>query len=132
MIERIDVSGINYDLEEDIKRYVRRKIGRLDRFVPRHARKSLRVEVRLRQTNEKHGNKYEAEAVFHLPEEQLTVKDSTMNMFAAVDIIEEKMKNSLRKYKEKHDASNPRGGGIMGRLKRGRQPEPPELAEEEA
>ncbi len=75
--------------------------------------------MRLRLTNEKHGNKYEAEAVFHLPEEQLTVKDSTMNMFAAVDIIEEKMKNVLRKYKAKHTA-NAKGGGILGRFKRRR------------
>ena len=90
MIKHIDISGIGYELEEDIKRYARRKIGRLDRFVPRKARPSLRAEVRLRQTNESHGNKYECEVVFHVPDEQLTAHDSTMNMFAAIDIVEEK------------------------------------------
>lgn len=119
MIKHIDISGINYDLEEDIKRYVRRKIGRLDRFVPRHARGSLHAEVRLRQPNEKHGNKYECEVIFHVPDEQLVAKDTTMNMFAAVDIVEEKMKNALRKYKDKHTASA-KGGGLLGRFKRRR------------
>lgn len=117
MINRIEISGINYKLEEDIKRYVRRKIGRLDRFVPRRTRGSLHVEVKLKEANEKHGNKYECEAVFHLPEEQLCVSDSTMNMFAAIDIVEEKMKNSLRKYKDKH-ATSRKGGGLLGRFKR--------------
>lgn len=120
MIQHIDISGVNYELEDNIKRYVRRKIGRLDRFLPRHARKSLHAEVRLRQPNEKHGNTYECEVIFHVPEEQLMVKDTTMNMFAAVDIAEEKMKNVLRKYKEKHNlkARAAKGGGLLGRFKR--------------
>jgi len=120
MIKHIDISGIGYELEEDIKRYARRKIGRLDRFVPRKARPSLRAEVRLRQTNESHGNKYECEVVFHVPDDQLTAHDSTMNMFAAIDIVEEKMKNTLRRYKEKHSAVG-KGNGLFRRLRRERR-----------
>lgn len=120
MIKHIDISGINYDLQNDIKKYARRKIGRLDRFVPRRARPSLRAEVRLRQTNERHGNKYECEVIFHVPDEQLTVHDSTLNMFAAVDIVEEKMKSALKRYKEKHSASA-KGGGLFGRFRRRRR-----------
>lgn len=120
MIKHIDISGIGYELEEDIKRYARRKIGRLDRFVPRKARPSLRAEVRLRQTNESHGNKYECEVVFHVPDEQLTAHDSTMNMFAAIDIVEEKMKNTLRRYKEKHAAIG-KGNSLFRRLRRQRR-----------
>lgn len=127
MIQRIDISGISYDLDDDIKKYVRRKIGKLDRFIPRQARSSAHVEVRLKQINESHGNKYECEVLVHVPDEQLTVKDSTMNMFAAIDIVEEKMKNLLRKYKEKHQGHARAGGGILGRFRRTNGELPAEL-----
>jgi ribosome-associated translation inhibitor RaiA len=38
----------------------------------------------------------------HLPHEILTTKESTLNIYAAVDIVEAKMKNQMLKYKEKH------------------------------
>ncbi len=118
MLQHIDITGINIELEDDIKRYVRRKIGKLDRLVPRQARPEARAEVRIKFLNEKHGNKYECEVLVHLPDEQITAKDSTMNQFAAVDIVEEKLKNVLRKYKEKHQGSAKAGGGILGRFRR--------------
>ncbi|HEX6462081.1 MAG TPA: ribosome-associated translation inhibitor RaiA [Candidatus Saccharimonadales bacterium] len=115
MIKRIDITGINIELKADIKKYVRRKIGRLDRFVPRHARESLHAEVILKEANEKHGNKYECEIKVHVPDELLVVKDSTMNIFAAVDIVEQKLKNVMRKYKEQR---TDHGRGILSRLRR--------------
>lgn len=115
MIKRIDITGINIELKDDIKKYVRKKIGRLDRFVPRHARESLYVEVILKETNEKHGNKYECEIKIQVPDELLVAKDSTMNMFAAVDIVEQKVKNLMRKYKEQR---SDHGRGILQRFRR--------------
>lgn len=125
MIQRIDIAGLKVDLDEDIKKYVYRKIGRLDRYVTRHARKSLRADVKLRDVGRKYGNKYECEVILHMPSEVITSKDSTMNMFAAVDIVEAKLKNQLKKYKDQH--IHTRGGGIVGRLKQ-RLGEPAESA----
>lgn len=115
MIQHIDISGDNYELKDDIKKYVHRKIGRLDRFVPRHARESMRAEVILKEVGDKHGNKYQCEVIMVVPDERLTAKDSTLNMFAAVDIVEQKIKNMLRKYKEQRTNH---GRGILHRLRR--------------
>lgn len=104
MIAKIDTSGINLELSEDIKKYINRKIGRLDKYMPRHARKSVHAEVKLRQTNNRLGNKYECEALLHLPGELIQAKESTLNMFAAVDIVEAKLRNQLIKYKAMHVA----------------------------
>ena len=101
MIAKIDTSGINLELSEDIKKYIQRKIGRLDKYMSRHARKSVHAEVKLRQTNNRLGNKYECEVLLHVPGEIIQAKESTLNMFAAVDIVEAKLRNQLRKYKEK-------------------------------
>lgn len=76
------------------------KVGRLDRFAPVHARKSMRAEVKLRQVDLAHGNKYEAEVILQVPDKTITAKDTTLNMMAAIDIVEAKLVAQLRKYKD--------------------------------
>ncbi|MFY9228465.1 MAG: ribosome-associated translation inhibitor RaiA [Candidatus Microsaccharimonas sp.] len=100
MIAAIDMSGVKYTIDETTKKYVLRKIGRLDRFLPKHARKSVTVDVKLKQVNRDHGNKYEAEVILNVPDKRMTAKDSTVNMLAAVDIVEAKLLSQLRKYKQ--------------------------------
>ena len=101
MITHIDISGVgNFHPEEIILKYVRKKIGALDRLAPRHARKSIRATVKIAQINQPRGNKYLVEALLHLPGKILNAKDSTMNAMAATDIVETKLANQLRKYKD--------------------------------
>lgn len=102
MIQSIDISGVKYDLDTATKKYATKKIGALDRYLPKHARKSASAEVKLKEVNRSHGNKYEAEVILHVPDRQLTAKDSTMNMLAAVDIVEAKLATQLKKYKQTH------------------------------
>lgn len=100
MIGSIDITGIQYDVNARTQRYVTEKVGKLDRYVPMHARKTMRAEVKLRQVNRDHGNKYEAEVILQVPDKVITAKDTTMNMMAAVDIVEAKLVAQLRKYKD--------------------------------
>lgn len=115
MIEPIDIVGQKFDLDEDIKRYVRKKIGRLDRYLSRHARKSVKAEVKLRDVGKNHGNKYECEVILHLPSDTVMAKDSTLNVFAAVDIVEAKLKNQLRKYKDMRTTRRSRIKEVLSR-----------------
>src|SRR4051812_35313914 len=100
MIASIDVTGIKYEVDKKTLRYVTEKVGKLDRYLPSHARKTMTADVKLKQVNRDHGNKYEAEVIVHVPEKTLTAKDSTVNMMAAVDIVEAKLVAQLRKYKQ--------------------------------
>ena len=100
MIESIVITGIKYDVDETTKKYITKKIGRLDRFLPRHARKSVTAEVKIKEVNKDHGNKYEAEVTLNVPDKHLTAKDSTLNVLAAIDIVEAKLVTQLRKYKD--------------------------------
>lgn len=106
MMSHIDMSGINVDLTDDFKKYVMRKVGRMDRFLPRRARQTAHAEVKVREANEAHGNKYECEVILHVPNDTITARESTLNMFAALDIVEQKLKNQLKRYK---DSQHPRG-----------------------
>ena len=117
MMKVINITGVRYTPDELTKRYVRKKIGSLDRYLSRHTRKSATVDIKLKEVNRAHGNKYECDVIVHLPEHTITAKDSTLNMLAAVDIVEEKLRAQLKKY---HDTRKDHRGrhDLLGRLKR--------------
>jgi putative sigma-54 modulation protein len=118
MIKQIDIVGDGVELKDDLKKYITKKVGRLDRYVSRQARKSARAEVKMSETTSKNAaGKYECEVLLHLPEHQITAKEATINMFAAVDIVETKLKNQLHKYKEQQ--LDCRQGGLRKLLRRG-------------
>lgn len=100
MIELTEIIGDKYEVDEVTRKYITKKISRLDRYLPGHAKKSASAVVRLKQVNRDNGNKYEAEILLVVPDKQLTAKDSTGNMLAAIDIVEAKMMNQLRRYKQ--------------------------------
>ena len=98
----IDITGVRYQIDEVTKKYVTKKVGRLQRFLPRHARKSAKAEVVLKEVNRANGNKYECDVVITVPGKKIAAKDSTMNMLAAVDIVEAKLTTQLKKYHDEH------------------------------
>lgn len=100
MIETIDITGDNYEVNAITEKYILKRIGRLDRYLPSHARKSALADVKLKEVNRDHGNKYEAEIILRVPDKVMLAKDSTVNMLAAIDIVEAKIVNQLRRYKQ--------------------------------
>ena len=104
MFKKLDISGVHMQVDDKLRSYITKKVGKLDRFVPRHARESAQVEVFVKDAKKKGKKEYVCEVVMRLPKETVTVKESTMNAFAAVDIVEAKLKNQLKKYKETHSS----------------------------
>lgn len=118
MIEPITITCRKMSLDETVKKYSIKKIGRLDRYLPRHARKTASAEIILNQVDHPHGNKYEVEALLKVPEKTFIAKDSTVNVLAAIDIVEAKLQGQLRKYKTQQlRRSGRRDGGIAGRFR---------------
>ena len=116
MITRIKVTGIGFEVDDSMRKYVIKRIGRLDRYLPRHARKSVSAEAKLEQVDHDHGNKYEAEVILIIPGGPITAKDSTGSMFAAIDIVEAKIRSQLMDYKQANIAHIGRRR-IMSRFK---------------
>ena len=123
MIKNLTITGIRYELTETTKKYVEKKIGALDKYLPRHARKSASADVKITQTNNPGGNKYEVEVVMNVPDKVITAKDSTMNVMAAVDIVEAKLNGQIRKYKQSTVPHEVKGRGLLARFKRSYQRE---------
>ena len=74
--------------------------------MPKHSRESVHAEVKLSRSKSSDKKQYSCEVILHLPKEQITAKDATLNMFAAVDIVERKLKSQLLKYKALHQRSS--------------------------
>ena len=102
MIQKLEINGVHAVLTDDLKKYITKKIGKLDRYMPRHARESAHAEVFVKEVMIKTKKENVCEVVLHLPGSTLMTKEATINMFAAVDIVEAKLKNQLKKYKATH------------------------------
>lgn len=103
MLQKFEVQGVHTEIGDSLQKYVNRKIGGLDRYLSKHDRVSAHGEVILRESKSKSTDHCSCEAILHLPNQTLVAKERAMNMFASVDIVEAKMKQQIKKYKEKHE-----------------------------
>lgn len=102
MIQKLEINGVHFKLDSDLKKYVTNKIGKLDRYMSRYVRESAHAEVKLIESKQKARKQATCEVVLYLPKSNITTKETTVNMYAAIDIVEQKLKNRLKKYKETH------------------------------
>ncbi len=106
MIKKLEVRGVHMHVDPKLFTYANKKLGKLDRYISKHARTSAHMEVILKEEVLKTKKNCICEVVTHLPGDTINTKESTINMYAAIDIVEAKLKNQLKKYKELH--GNPR------------------------
>ncbi len=110
MIEKIDISGSNFKVEESFKKYVEKRIGKLDRYLPRQNRKDVVAKVVVTEVNRDHGNKYELSVSLNIPGGKvLAAKDEASNIFAGIDIIEAKLTGQIRRFKTENTNYDKKG-----------------------
>ena len=121
MIENIDISGSNYKVEESFQKYVHKRIGKLDRYLPRQNRKDVGAKVVVTQVNRDHGNKYELSVAMEIPGGKvISAKDECSNLYAGIDIVEAKLTGQIRRFKlEQNPHLKKEKHGLRGLFKRG-------------
>lgn len=102
MIKKLEINGVHFEVDDKLKAYVSKKLGKLDKYIPKHARQSTHLEVFLKEIKIKAKKENVCEVILHLPHDIITTTESTINMYAAIDIVEAKLKNQIKKYKMKH------------------------------
>jgi putative sigma-54 modulation protein len=102
MLSKFEVHAVHTEVDSQLKNYLNKKIGGLDKYISKHSRKSAHGEVHLKESKAKDKNRYTCEVTIHLPKETIVIKEKSLNMFAAVDIAEAKLKQQLKKYKDTH------------------------------
>lgn len=112
---KIELTGRNFEVDSKIRSYTEEKLGSLDKFVPRgevgvaHAAVVLEEDVSGREDN-----RFVCDVVLVVPGAKLVAREGTVNMYAAIDIVEAKLQAQLVKHKEKH-AESPRRGRLLSR-----------------
>lgn len=103
MIAKFELKGVHTTIDANLQKYATRKLAGLDKYLPRHHRDAAHAVVELKQANKaREQRKYTCDVTLHLPKETIHVAESTLNMYAAVDIVETKLKQQIKKYKESH------------------------------
>ena len=106
MIAKFEVTTVHTHLDDRLEKYITKKLAALDRYLPRRSRESAHAEVILKEDKSlkhaNHRNPFTCEVTLHLPHEVINLSESTPNMYSAIDIVEAKLKHSIRKYKELH------------------------------
>jgi ribosomal subunit interface protein len=102
MIQKFEIQGVHTLVDDKLRAYVAKKIGGLDRYISRHSRESAHAEVHLKETQAKKNDRCRCEVTLFLPHQTIIVKENALNMYAAVDITEAKLKLQLKKYKDLH------------------------------
>ncbi len=110
MLKKFEIQGVHTVVDDKLKAYVTKKIGGLDKYMSRHNRQSAHLEVHLKESKAKKGSDHcKCEVTLHMPHQTIIIKENALNMYAAVDIVEAKLKQQLQKYKDLH------GSGKMHR-----------------
>lgn len=103
MLKKFEIQGVHASVDDDLRKHVTKKIGSLDRYIPRHSRESAHAEVFLKASRVKGDKHCTCEVALFLPHQTIVVKESAKNMYTAVDIVEDRIKQQLQAYKDKHD-----------------------------
>jgi ribosomal subunit interface protein len=104
MLQRLEITGIHLDVDENLHK------------------DSAHAEVRLKETTKGTKKTCFCEVTLHIPGDTITVSESTINMYAAVDIVESKLKNQIIKFRETHVGGKHKRH-LFARFRRRAQPE---------
>ncbi len=105
MLQKFEIQGVHHVVDDNLRKYVTKKIGGLDKYISKHTRLSAHGEVFLKESKAKNKVNCSCEVTLFLPHQTIAVTESALNMYAAVDIAEAKLKLRLKKYKDLNDTS---------------------------
>jgi ribosomal subunit interface protein len=108
MLQKFEIQGVHTTVDDKLRAYVTKKLGGLDRYMSRHARPSAHLQVHLKENKKKDNAHCMCEATLRMPHQDIVIKENALNMYAAVDIVEAKLKQHLQKYKETHGTGKTR------------------------
>jgi len=102
MLQKFELSATHMELDDRLKKYATKKLANIDRYLSKHIRSSAHLEVRLKEHRSDGQKQSVCDVTLHLPQGTIKIRESTQNIFASVDIVEAKLKQQVRRYKESH------------------------------
>jgi ribosomal subunit interface protein len=97
--DKVKITDENVTPDAKLHKYAGRKLGHLERFIPRRQRDNLQIDVMLSESQKAARASYGCQATVHLPNKNLSASADTLNHYAAVDIVEAKLAQQLKTVK---------------------------------
>lgn len=102
MLQKFEISGVHTEINESLRKYITKKLGKIDRYLSKQTRASAHLEIRLKEDRIDGKKLCTCDVTLHMPQDTIKIKESTLNMYAAVDIVQVKLKQQVERYKESH------------------------------
>lgn len=100
MIDKIEITGNGLKADEVFRKYTKKRIGKLDRYLPRGFKKDVVVKIIVTEIGKSKADKYEISAAMEIPGGKvIAARDECSNIFAGVDLVEAKLTGQIRRYK---------------------------------
>lgn len=125
---RIHITTKNIELGEEIAKYIKEKIGELDKFInyPGEEQKEIKggrspvevwVEIGRTTFHHRKGDVYRAEVQLHLSGKSLRAESESEDLKASITDVKDELQKELKKYKGKAEALNKRRRRFMKKLR---------------
>lgn len=101
----ISIKGTNLKLNDSIKAYLQDKIGSLEKYI-------TVLEVRVELEKDRHhqtGLVYRAEVMLFVGGKIVRAEAKGQDVYAAIDLVEPKLKEQIAKFKDKRTTLQRRG-----------------------
>lgn len=102
MLQKFELIATHLELDDRLKKYATKKLATIDKYFAKQIRQSAHMEVRLKEHKSNGQKQCVCDVTFYLPHDTIKITDSTQNIYAAIDIVEAKLKQQVRKYKDLH------------------------------
>ena len=112
---KCELKGRNFEIDDKLRVYIEDKIGGLEKYLPRQVRETASCLIIIEDDpSGREDNRYVCEALLSVRGTKLISREGTVNSYAAVDIVEAKLRSQLTRYKDKY-ALEPRRGRMLSR-----------------
>jgi putative sigma-54 modulation protein len=96
---QISITGKNLEITDSLRKYVEKKIGRLDRYLPNNILEG-RVELAVESTRAAKDSQV-AQVTLRTKQTVLRAEESSADMFASIDAVFEKIQRQIDRFKGK-------------------------------
>jgi len=95
---QLSIAGKNLEITDSLRKYVEKKIGRLDRYLP--SIQEARVELSVENTRAAKDRQI-AQITLRAKQTVLRAEESSADMFASIDAVFDKMQRQIDRFKGK-------------------------------
>ncbi len=118
---KIVIYAPGLDLSPDISEYLKKKINKLDKFIPRSHKQDdnlSEIEARIKIEQESaRGNLYKVGAEIIFPHQVVVANSQNKNIIKAINEIKTKLQVEIKKYSSKKEAVRKRTARLAKRMR---------------